>query len=193
MVQILIAVVLFPGAGMALAQSLNDVGSQRETAHAGLSASAETRLRTGEEFAFVANAPVERAFPLFGAEMERVWAEDWDPQFLWPAKAEDREGMVFQLAHGDRTATWVNTMFDPAAHRIQYVCLLPDFVATVITLRLTPRGDSTYVTVRYERTSLSIEANAKVSEMAEHDKQAGPKWAAQINRYLAESTHSESR
>lgn len=146
---------------------------------------ADARVHTREEFDFIANAPMARVFPLFGAEGERVWADDWDPRFVWPAKAEDREGMVFHLAHGDRTATWVNTSFDPAAGRVQYVYLLPDIMATVITLSLTPRGKSTHARVRYERTSLAVSANAKVSEMAEHDRRAGPEWAAQINRYLA--------
>jgi hypothetical protein len=153
----------------------------------------ETRLHTCENFEFIADAPFEKTFPLFGAEMERVWADDWDPQFIWPATAEDREGMVFRLAHGDRTATWVNTCFDPAARRIQYVYVLSEFVATVITLALSPRGDSTCVNVRYERTSLSVTADAEVRKMAERDKRAGPEWAAQINRHLARTGQGNPR
>ena len=103
-------------------------------------------------------------------------------------EAEDREGMVFRVAHGERTATWVNTLFDREARRVQYVYVLPEVVATAVTLRLTPERDSTRVTVRYERTSLSAEADAVVHDMARHDRVAGPQWAAQINRYLAGAT-----
>jgi len=143
-------------------------------------------IHTDEQFEFVANAVAERVFPLFGAEMERVWAEGWDPKFVWPRQAADCEGMVFQVAQDDRTATWVNTVFNREALRIQYVYVLPDIVATVITVQLAPRSDSTFVTVRYERTALSGEASGIVRDMARHDSMAGPEWAAQINRYLAE-------
>lgn len=148
-------------------------------------AESEIGWRTCENFDFVANAPLDRVFPLFGAAGERAWAEGWEPKFLWPAEVDDREGMVFEIDHGGRTATWVNTAFDRAANRVQYVYVLPEVVATTITLRLTPRGDATHVAVRYERTALSPDANPVVRDMAEHDRQAGPEWSAQINRFLA--------
>ncbi|MGA2549787.1 MAG: hypothetical protein ABSF50_06525 [Burkholderiaceae bacterium] len=178
---------------MTFGQSPNQPGSQTVTPHHGVTAQPEPGLHTREEFEFVANAPLERCFPLFGAAMERVWAEDWHPKFSWPSKAEDREGMVFEIAHGEHTATWVNTVFDLKARRIQYVYTLPDFVATVITIDLIPRENSTLVKVRYERTSLSLAATAHVSEMAEHDRRAGPEWAAQINRYLTGKNDDSER
>ena len=147
-------------------------------------APAGPRVHTSEAFDFVADAPIGTVFPLFGAAMERVWAPDWDPRFVWPMPAEDREGMVFRVAHGGRTATWVNTQFDPAG-RVQYVYVLPEVVATTVTLALAPERDSTRVTVRYERTSLSVEADGIVRDMAGRDRVAGAQWAAQINRYLA--------
>lgn len=153
----------------------------------GHAAIAETssRVRTCEEFEFVANAPLDRVFPLFGAARERVWAEDWNPQFVWPKEPEDREGMVFRVDHDGRMAVWVNTRFDRGSNRVQYVYVLPDTVATVITLRLTPRPTATHVAVRYERTSLATDADAAVLRMAERDKTAGAEWAAQINGYFA--------
>jgi hypothetical protein len=137
-----------------------------------------------EQFEFVADAPIEVVWPLFGADKERAWAPGWDPVFVWPAQAADQQGMVFKIAHGDRAAIWVNTCLDSAAHRVQYVYVLPDIVATVITLRLVPRGESTHVAVTYERTALSESANELVSEMAAHDRASGPEWGAQINTHL---------
>ena len=173
---------------MNVAHTREEAPVPRDAAERGAVAAPDVRVHTREDFEFVANEAMEKIFPLFGAEMERVWADDWNPQFVWPATAEDREGMVFRIAHGERTATWVNTVFDREARRVQYVYVLPDIVATVITLRLTPQRDATQVTVRYERTSLSAEADALVRGMAEHDRMAGPEWAAQINRYLAAAT-----
>jgi len=156
-------------------------------------AESEIRVRTCENFDFVANAPLDRVFPLFGAAGERAWAEGWEPKFLWPADVEDREGMVFEVDHDGRTATWINTAFDRRAHRVQYVYVLPEIVATTITLSLTPRGDATHVAVRYERTALATHANAVVRQMAERDRQAGPEWSEQINRFLAADAPPERR
>ena len=171
--------VLLIGAVMSLAQTAEQTPEPRDV-----------RIHAREDFEFVADGAIDRVFPLFGSEMERAWAAGWDPRFVWPAPAEDREGMVFRVAQLGRTATWINTVFDRDAHRVQYVYVLPDVVATVITLKLTPCAGSTHVTVRYDRTSLSVEADAMVRGMARHDAAAGPEWGAQINRYLAASART---
>ncbi|MEO7208626.1 MAG: hypothetical protein ABI356_13785 [Steroidobacteraceae bacterium] len=57
-------------------------------------------LHTREQFSFLANAPLEVAWPLFGADQERAWPADWQPAFIWPEKAFDQEGMVFKVRHG---------------------------------------------------------------------------------------------
>ncbi|HLZ99411.1 MAG TPA: hypothetical protein VKP66_15865 [Steroidobacteraceae bacterium] len=137
------------------------------------------------DFSFVAHAPIDVAGPLFGADMERAWAPDWNPAFVWPQKAVDQPGMVFTIAHGDKAAVWVNTAFDLAAGRVQYVYVLPDVVATIVNLRLEPAGSTTRVAVTYERTALREAARDIVRHMAERDAMAGPEWEHQINTYLA--------
>jgi hypothetical protein len=144
-------------------------------------------LHTSEQFTFVANASPADIFPLLGADGERAWAPGWEPEFLWPARPGDQAGMVFQIAHGRRTATWVNTLFDPLSGRVQYVYVVPEVVVTVITLQLHPQGAGTEVVVRYERTSLSPESDSVVRVMADHDRAAGPEWAGQINAHLSET------
>jgi hypothetical protein len=141
-------------------------------------------VHTHKEFEFVANAPIDIAAPLFGADEERVWAPGWDPSFIWPKKASDQPGMVFTVAHGNRKAIWVNTSFDLPANRIQYVYVLPDTVVTVITLKLAASEKSTHVAVTYERTALAENANDLVLHMAESDGNAGAEWGEQINSYL---------
>ena len=144
-------------------------------------------VHTCEEFTFLASAPMAAVFPLFGAEKERLWAPGWDPEFVWPALAADRKGMVFRVNRGERVATWVNTAFDPSTGRVQYVYVIPDVLVTVITLQLHARAAATEVVVRYERTSLSSESDALVKEMAGHDRGEGPVWARQVNTYLAKT------
>ena len=142
-------------------------------------------LHTREEFTFTVEAPVDRALPLFGAVRERDWAPDWSPDVLWPVPAGDREGMVFSILHGDKTAIWVNTALDPLARRVQYVYVIPGVVATVITIGLAPRGNTSHVSVRYERTALAVEANGAVESMAARDRAAGPEWERQIKQHLS--------
>lgn len=144
------------------------------------SSAATPRVHTTETFQFSIAAPLAVAFPLFGANRERLWAPDWTPSFVWPAEPEDRPGMVFEIAEGEHAAVWVNTDFDQAAGRVQYVYVIPGIMTTLITLRLRERGKTTDVQVRYERTSLSQSADERVRERARHDAQAGPEWAEQI-------------
>src|ERR1700730_8055477 len=141
-------------------------------------------LHTREQFALIANAPFELAWPLFGAHRERDWAPGWNPSFIWPEKPFDREGMGFRVGHCDKTAIWVNTAFDQASRRIQYVYVIPDVLVTLITLKLEPNGDSTNVDVVYERTALADAANEIVRDMAAGDRIAGEEWSQQINTYL---------
>jgi hypothetical protein len=148
--------------------------------------SAAPLLHTREQFSLMANAPFEVAWPLFGADAERAWAPDWEPVFLWPEKALDQEGMVFKVRHGEKTAVWVNTAFDPIERRIQYVYVIPDVVVTVITLELMPDGHSTAVRVVYERTALAATANELVKDMAARDRAAGGDWSRQLNAILSQ-------
>jgi hypothetical protein len=147
-------------------------------------ASLPAAVHTREQFEFVVEAPLDVAWPLFGADAERAWAPDWHPAFIWPATATDQEGMVFKVVQGGHTAVWVNTVFDRAANRIQYVYVIPDLVVTVIMLKLRQTGPSTHVAVTYERTALADAAGAVVMQMAGRDKLAGPQWARQINNHL---------
>ena len=136
-------------------------------------------------FEFVANGPMEEVAPLMGANRERLWAPGWDPHFLYPKPASDQAGMVFTLTHGPFLVPWVNTDFDPFAGLMQYVYVIPDTLVTVITLRVTPQGNTTHVAVEYDRTALNAAANQRVQHMAEHDRGSGPEWKEQIDGYLA--------
>ena len=152
-----------PGANRRVEKNLSlGAPRRRQPSTEGKTLSSSALLHTREQFSLAANAPFEIAWPLFGADKERAWAPDWQPIFLWPENAFDQEGMVFKVAHEDKSAIWVNTAFDRTAGRIQYVYVIPDVVVTVITLKLTARGGSTTIDVLYERTALVHAANDMV-------------------------------
>jgi len=139
---------------------------------------------TERTFTFSVDAPPDAVGPLFGADKERMWAPGWNPDFVWPYKGDDRAGMVFTIGHGADKAVWVSTAFDQIGRHCQYVYVMPDKMVTVITLDWTPRGKSTLVRVKYDRTALSPAANALVKARAAQDARSGPEWAGQIADYL---------
>jgi hypothetical protein len=141
-------------------------------------------LHTQRTFEFTVKLPMEAAAPLFGADKERAWAPGWNPKFIWPANATDQQGMVFTIAHGQKTIIWLTPTYDLAAGLIQYAYVIPDVMATLITVKLTPRDQWTHVVVQYERTALNAAARDVVLQMAEHDSKSGPEWETQISDYL---------
>ena len=145
---------------------------------------ADKLLHTSSRFEFEVKAPIELVAPLFGAEKERSWSPGWDPVFLWPSNAHDREGMIFKVAHGHNSAIWLNTIFDTVMGRIQYVYILPDTLVTLINIKMRKQEGSTCVSVEYDRTSLNQVANDTVHQMAEHDASLGSVWERRINEYL---------
>jgi hypothetical protein len=146
--------------------------------------SAAERAHTERTFEFVADGPMSIVAPLFGAEKERLWAPGWNPTFVWPASAEDRQSMVFAVTSQHGTAVWINTSFEPATGRFQYAYVVPNSMTTLITLNLRPDGRRTHVAVTYSRTALSEDSDALVERMADQDANSGPEWAGQINDYL---------
>lgn len=151
------------------------------------SATAAERLEhVRNSFEFDIPAPLKTAFPLFGAHGERGWAGDqWNPEFVYPQPEQDVAGMVFTLDHHGRKSTWVNTAFDAEHGHAQYVYVIPGLLATVIDVRLVERNaNNTHVTVVYERTALSAEANDHVQKLGNDDRGNAAHWQQAINAYL---------
>src|SRR5208282_4058969 len=115
-------------------------------------------------FHFLVHAPLSRAATLFGPDGERSWAgEDWNPEFLYPQPGKDIQGAVFTVQRGHHTSVWINTLFDVASGRIQYVSFVPDIRVSTVDVRLTQvDASTTSVEVTYVHTALDVSANDKV-------------------------------
>jgi hypothetical protein len=139
------------------------------------------------EFEFTVHAPYQVVAPLFGPEGERGWAGGhWNPQFLYPQPAQDTQGAVFTIRHGHHHAVWINTAFDTAARHYQYAYFIPDVMVVLIDVRFAEAdAENTNVQVAYERTALNPEANERVKEMGDSDRNGGKEWGTAINEYLA--------
>ena len=173
---------------MNIAHAIFSVGAAliATTSLSGQDSKASALTHTRVVFKFTANASFEQTAPLFGANEERKWSPDWDPQFLYPNPAHDQPGMVFRVEHPHHFSVWVNTAFDLAAGHIQYAYVLNDAMATLIDIRLTRDSpQKTGVTVVYERTALMPEANEHVQHFADGDRKAEKEWEEAINGYFA--------
>lgn len=139
------------------------------------------------DFGFTLPVPLARAAPLFGPEGERCWAgEHWNPEFVYPQPAADVEGAVFTIQHGTQNAVWVNTLFDLAAGRMQYVNFVPGVLVSKIDVHLTATGETTTrVEVTYLYTALSAAANEHVREMVAGARSNGVQWQEAIERCLS--------
>jgi hypothetical protein len=95
------------------------------------------------------------------------------------------QGAVFTVQHGPHTSVWVNTIFDVAAGRMQYVAVIPEVMTFTVDVQLTPvSASTTKVEVTYTRTALSADANDDVVAMGKADGENGPYWQKSIEGYL---------
>jgi hypothetical protein len=138
-------------------------------------------------FHFEVDAPFSRTALLFGPESERSWAgEHWNPIFFYPQPGKDIEGAVFTVANGPHTSIWVNTLYDVAGGRMQYVAIVPQVVATLVDVKLTSvDSGKTRVDVTYTRTALDPVANDYVRDLDRHDAVSGPEWGKAIHASLS--------
>ncbi len=136
------------------------------------------------EFQFTLDIPFADVAPLFGGWGERAWIDGWNPEFLHPTPPRDQEGAVFEVGPDAGKRTFITTLFDLAAGRMQHVFFVANVQVVKIDLwlnRLGARG--TEVRVVYERTALTPEAGVEVRAAADRDRVQGERWKALIDRY----------
>jgi hypothetical protein len=142
-------------------------------------------LHVSNVFEFDVRESQQQVAPLFGAHRERFWAEGWDPQFVYPQPAEDRQGSVFHVKKGSHDSTWITTIFEPEKGHIQHVYFIPEVTAVLIDIHFSPAPNSgTHVHVRYERTALSAEMNNHIREQGNKDAKSAEEWRMAIESYF---------
>jgi len=141
---------------------------------------------TVAHFSFTVAAPFARVTLQFGPEAERGWGDpQWNPHFLYPQPGKDVAGAVFTLPHGQISSVWVNTRYDSAAGRMQYVYIIADAMVCVIDVAVTAVDPMhTLVDVTYTRTALAPEHNEGIVHLSQQDAQSGPEWRQHVEHAL---------
>jgi Polyketide cyclase / dehydrase and lipid transport len=110
--------------------------------------------------------PPDQAFHLFTPRGEQDWVPQWRPTFPIPADDATTPGTVFEThAHG-QTITWV-VVDRTWGRRIRYVRVIPHANAGTVTVTLDDADGQSDVTVTYELTALTDDANQHLQEFAE--------------------------
>jgi hypothetical protein len=110
-------------------------------------------------------APVERVFPMFTPEGERVWVPNWAPRFV-PASAEpSRPGSVFWTDHDGENTVWMVVGLDQNDRRARYVRHTPGSRIAMVDVVCATGGAGTRVTVSYDVTGLSDDGDRAIRAM----------------------------
>jgi uncharacterized protein YndB with AHSA1/START domain len=136
------------------------------------------------------SGPPEKVFPLLCPVREAEWVPDWKYRLIYSKSGFAELGCVFATPNEDgRQTTWIVTDYDPP-RRISFAWILPDLIATRLTIFLEPNGsERTNAHVTYEYTALS---NAGERELDSYNetwyiaKMAG--WEKAINHFLETGT-----
>ena len=111
--------------------------------------------------------PPHEAFNLFTPSGERVWADDWDPQFLTETSDETEPGTVFQTHHGGSLTIWIVVRRETGL-MIEYARMTSGHRAGLVrvTCEEADHGN-TSARVVYDLTALNSEANVDLDAFAE--------------------------
>jgi hypothetical protein len=137
---------------------------------------------------FLIPQPVERLFPLFTPEGEKLWAPGWDYENLI-GTTDLSEDYVFLTAahdHASYQAIWLVKRYRPEEGLVEYYRVEPEDKVGVVTVRCCPEDDGgTHVEVTYKYIPLSERGQAFISsysQQAHEEFIAG--WQTQLESYF---------
>ena len=142
--------------------------------------------RIEREASFMAQAPIDKVFPLFGPIREMEWAAGWEPEII--VGADLQLHTIFKTPSGfaeEPYYLWAITQCLVSDHKIEYTVSTANRI-WFITVACEPVQDKTKVTVRYRYTSLTPLGN-RLNQLAlkEMFAQNLSDWEEAMNYYLA--------
>jgi hypothetical protein len=116
--------------------------------------------------AFEITQPVEKMFPLFTPEGEKLWVPDWDYKNIM-GTTELCENYVFLTRtheHKNSDAIWIVKKYDPDLHYVQYYKIEPVDKIGVVTVECSKVGEArTRIEVTYKYVALSSAGEESLS------------------------------
>lgn len=112
----------------------------------------ETKNRVLNTGSFFIAIRKEKAFPLFTAIGERLWAPGWDPMLL--GSDDQNAGLVFLTDHGGENTIWTVFDSDQQSGRLRYSRVTPGVRAGIVDVSLSEELNGCRVYVTYDMTAL---------------------------------------
>jgi len=111
------------------------------------------------------NAPLDKAFPLFGPIIEKEWATGWNPQILYSITNLVEEHMVFKTPssheHNEPDYVWTVSKYIPAQALIEYMVHTPARLWWItVQCREDIPNETTRAEITYTFTGLTNMGNA---------------------------------
>ena len=153
-----------------------------------LLAAAATLAQQTQSFTISLQGSVTEATPLFGPVREAEWAPQWNPHFVNPPEAAQRDGVVF-LTHNaqGKERIWVVTEYDVKEGHVSYTFIIPGNSVATLKIHVQPDGErQSKATVTYCFLALAPEGNDEVNQHDAHwAEQQRVHWQTAINAVLA--------
>ena len=137
---------------------------------------------------FEINQPVEKLFPLFSPEGEKLWVPGWDYEDIRGASAlhEDAVFLTKNHDHATTDAIWLVKRYEPASYLVQFYKVEPEDKVGIITVQCKSVDEcTTRVEVSYEYIGLSKRGDDFIERFTSSEyKSFIGKWQQLLLRYF---------
>ena len=135
-------------------------------------------------------APLERAFPYFTPDGERLYVPGFDPQYLHPLTGEQGEGAIFTTDHNGEDTLWMVLRFSPAEGQAEYARVTPGSRRGSVSVSLERLDQSTtQATISYDLTSTSEAGDQKLAAFTDQAFAATlAEWETKIDQLLRDDS-----
>ena len=137
---------------------------------------------------FMIEQSIDKLFPLFSPEGEKLWVPDWDYHNVMDSTTltEDYVFLTDTHDHASTQAIWIVKRFDPAVHLVQYYKIEPGDKIGLITVKCLEKGSGfTEVQVTYKYIALSVAGEKFISKFTENNHTAFIEhWRVLLEKYF---------
>lgn len=132
------------------------------------------------------NAGPDQVFPLLCPVRESEWVNGWHPRLVATQSGGAELDCVFITSAGPQEAIWIISQYEPAAHHLEIIKLIPGIVVGKIVIQLAAATDGSTAQISYSFTSLGPDGDRVVSEFTqEHFDEFMLTWETELNHFIA--------
>lgn len=97
----------------------------------------------------------DKVFPLLCPVREADWLDGWDYEMIYSVSGLAELGAVFITSNpGEEDTVWIITLYDPAAHRVEFARFTPRSRACLLTIAVSALNERrSHVDISYSYTS----------------------------------------